>query len=124
MLPEAMGPRTPVMTTTPHMRRSDRGFLSYAHDDRRLVDRLRRLLAPRLAIDRGAAFSVWWDGDILIGEHWEERVRHAMAAADFSLLLLSPAFLSRPFITGVEIPAILADPTVLAMPVGLQWVDF
>lgn len=106
------------------MRRSVRGFLSYAHDDHHLVDRLRHLLGPRLAIDRGAAFSVWWDAAILIGEHWERRIRQEMAAADFCLLLLSPAFLSRPFVTGVEIPAILADPHVLALPVGLQWVDF
>ena len=109
---------------SPAARPAVRGFLSYARQDRRLVDRFRRLLDPRLAIDRGLEFSVWWDADILIGEHWETRIREAMAAADFALLLVSPAFLSRPYITTVEIPALLTDPSTLVMPVGLQWIDF
>ncbi len=89
-----------------------------------LVRRFRRLLLPRLAVDCDLQLSLWWDADILVGERWEGRIRRAMAAADFALLLVSPALLSRPFVTGVEIPALLGNPTTLIMPVGLQAVDF
>jgi hypothetical protein len=72
-----------------------RGFLSYAHGDRRLVGRFRQLLSPRLEIARGLDFSVWWDDDILIGQRWDDEIRRAIREADFGLLLVSPTFLSR-----------------------------
>jgi hypothetical protein len=98
--------------------------VSYAHEDRKLFDRFHRLLVPRLANDKHLDFSLWWDGEILVGDRWEERIREAIASADFSLLLVSPDYLSRRFIARVEVPAILVDPAMLVMPVGLQVVDF
>lgn len=108
------------MTTT---RRSARGFLSYAHGDRRLVEQLRRLMTPRLQIDRRVEFSVWSDDLILVGQLWDDEIRRAMAASDFALLLLSPTFLSRDCIRGVELPTLTASTTAV-MPVGLRRVDF
>jgi TIR domain-containing protein len=108
------------MTTA---RRSVQGLVSYAHEDWPLVERFRRLLDKRLEIDRQLDFSLWADIDLLIGEPWDDRIQTAMATADFALLLLSPAFLSRPYITSVEIPTVLNNPRILVMPVGLQHVD-
>lgn len=105
-------------------RRPARGFLSYAHQDRRLVDSLRRLMTPRLQIDRRIEFSVWSDEVILVGQPWDEEIRRAMANADFALLLLSPAFLSRGYIRTVELPILMASAATAVMPVGLRRVDF
>jgi len=109
--------------TAPGPKLTARGFLSYAHEDWRLVSRFRRLLGPRLGIARDLRVSVWWDADILLGQRWDDEIRRAIREADFGLLLLSPALLSRDYIRSVEIPALLAATGAL-MPVGLQRVDF
>jgi len=101
-----------------------RGFLSYAHADLRLVDRFRRLLTPRLEIVRGLDASVWRDDDILVGQPWDDAIRTAIAKADFGLVLVSPALLSRPYIRDVEIPMLLSAYGPVVMPVGLQRVNF
>jgi hypothetical protein len=67
--------------------------------------------------------SVWWDDRILIGQLWDEEIRRALSEADFGLVLVSPALLSRDYIRRVEIPALLAAPDTVLMPVGLQHVD-
>ena len=43
--------------------------------------------------------------------------------ADFGLLLVSPALLSRDYIRRVEITTLLTAPGTVVMPVGLQHVD-
>lgn len=100
-----------------------RGFLSYAHADRTLVDRLRKLLAPRLASRRGPNVSVWWDDLILIGQLWDEEIRRAITNADFGLVLVSPALLASDYVRRVEIPALTTASGTAVMPVGLQHVD-
>jgi hypothetical protein len=100
-----------------------RGFLCYAHQDIRLVRRFRRLLEPRLKNARGLDISVWWDDDILVGQPWDETIRRAIADADFGLVLVSPALLSRDYIKDVELPALLRTSGTAVMPVGLQYVD-
>lgn len=105
-------------------RRPIRGFMSYAHADLPLVERFRSLLAPRLAIDRTWAYEVWWDADILVGRRWEDEIRRALAACDFGLLLVTPAFLSREYIRTVELPALVEGTDKVVVPVGLQYVDF
>ncbi|MGH2771293.1 MAG: toll/interleukin-1 receptor domain-containing protein [Actinomycetota bacterium] len=119
-----MAPTASMGTAGMSKRMNARGFLSHAHEDRRLVERFRRLLDDRLAIDRSLDFSIWWDADILVGELWDNRIREAMATADFGLLAISPAFLASPYIATVEIPTIVNDPAMLVIPVGLQSVDF
>lgn len=105
-------------------RRPARGFLSYAHRDRRLVESLRDRLTPRLRIDREIEFSVWSDDLILLGQRWDEAIRRAMAAADFALILLSPALLSRRYIQTIELPTLMASTATVLLPVGLRRVDF
>lgn len=100
-----------------------RGFLCYAHEDWRLVRRFRRLLTPRLTNVRDLNVSIWWDDDLPLGQPWDEEICRAIARADFGLLLLSPALLSRDYIRTVEIPALLDGSGTAVMPVGLQYVD-
>lgn len=101
-----------------------RGFLSYTRHDWRLVKRFRTLLGPRLENVRGLRISVWWDNDVLLGQRWDDEIRGALGEADFGLLLVSPALLSRDYIRRVEIPALLTGSATAVMPVGLQFVDF
>lgn len=100
------------------------GFLCYARDDAKLVTRLRRDLTPRLKIDRTLAYTLWSDDLILVGQRWDEEIRAALAAADFGLLLVSPAMLVRPYIVEVELPALVRTPGKVVVPVGLRRVDF
>ena len=114
---------TVAKSGTPAGARSVRGFLSYAHADRRLVDRFRRLLAPRLELVRGLEVSIWWDDHILVGQKWDDAIRQGISDADFGLLLVSPALLSRDYIRRVEIPGMLTASGTAVMPVGLRHVD-
>jgi hypothetical protein len=54
--PEAIGPKV---------------FLSYAHDDKKRVESLRRELIAR-------GLDAWWDGQILPGEDWELMIKTAI----------------------------------------------
>jgi len=103
--------------------RKVRGFLSYAHADLPLVRRFRGLLGPRLENILGLNASVWWDDHILVGQRWDDEIRTALREADFGLVLVTPALLSRDYIRRVEIPAFLTAPEKTLMTVGLQQVD-
>jgi hypothetical protein len=63
-------------------------FISYCHDDRDAVSRLRSEL-----LDTGV--PVWWDQDILPGQDWKYEIRKAMGAAGAVLVCLSQALQSR-----------------------------
>jgi hypothetical protein len=79
-------------------------FLSYARADRPQVERLRDLLAPRLAIVRDFRFTGWIDDQIHVGERWTDAIDAALAGCDFGLMLLSPAFFASGFIRSEELP--------------------
>lgn len=67
---------------------------------------------------------MWSDDVILVGQAWNEEIRQAMATANFALVLLSPALLSRHYIRTVELPTLMASTTTAVMPVGLRRIDF
>ncbi len=97
-------------------------FLSYAHADGADVERLRAVLEPYLKTSANYQFSGWSDHLILPGERWREEIEGALERSRFGLLLLSPNFLSSPFITRGELPALLAKPMVV--PVALHRISF
>jgi hypothetical protein len=99
-----------------------RYFLSYAHDDQRDVERLRRNLKPHLQIHPSFEFEEWIDHQILAGEGWRERIAEALQTCEFGILLVSPSFLASRFISDVELPALIAKACVI--PVELQKVSF
>ena len=104
------------------MKQSVGFFLSYAHDDRADVERLRSVLEPLLKTSSRFQFGEWSDHRILPGEHWRTEIEHALEGARFGLLLLSPGFLASEFITKEELPPMLAKP--LVVPVELQRILF
>lgn len=93
-------------------------FVSYSHVDRRWVDRLRVHLAPYIGEEK---VEVWDDKMISPGSNWAKEIEKALARARVAVLLVSPTFLASPFITSVELPAIIRrateDLTIMWIPI-------
>jgi C-terminal of Roc, COR, domain/TIR domain len=66
-----------------------RVFVSYAHQDIELQNRLKRHLAPLINMNR---IEMWTDEAIRAGEHWEEAILGNLRKADIILLLISSDF--------------------------------
>ena len=102
-------------------------FISYAHENKSLADVLVKELRTQFDSSRLYELKLWTDDAILVGERWRERIEGAIAECDFGLLLVSPAFLSSPFIREYELPRFVGgseSTTKPIVPVGLEEVDF
>jgi hypothetical protein len=107
-----------------------RYFISYAHQDARLVTKLLALLKPQLAIAKDFQFEAWADNEILAGDKWHYEIKSAISQCQFGLLLVSPGFLASKFVTSEELPSFvganLLHPTQKkrAIPVSLKLISF
>ena len=108
--------------TSPHGKRLVRYFVSYTRLDENLPGKLLAELAKHFGSSRGYQFAKWQDTDILLGKNWHDEIQAAIHACDFGLLLVSPAFLSREYITQHELPHYLRGPKP-CIPVGLCPID-
>ncbi len=108
---------------TPEGRRPIRIFLSYAHKDDHLVEKLLDRLRDELAISKRFAFSLWMDTRILSGNEWHQDIQQALQTCDLCLALVSPGFLASDYIIREELPLIV-DGVIPAVPVMLEPVDF
>ena len=97
-------------------------FLSYAHRDGSLVDTLHEDLKVHLEISKAYEFRGWRDTGILPGEAWDDEIQAAILECEMAILLVSPTFLSRPYIVEKEIPKLL-DAGKVVIPVQLRRVD-
>ena len=95
-------------------------FISYSHDDRVWVDRLRRMMAPLLR-GSGRELRLWDDSQIAAGRPWREAIEVALAEAKVALLLVSDAFLASEFVMGQEVPPLLAAAEAEGVPI--LWVS-
>lgn len=100
-----------------------RGFVSYARDDGVLVERLLKFLEPRGRTRRSIEIELWSDASILAGEDWRQQLERALDSADFGLLCVSPSFLDSPFVTDVELPALMQAERIV-IPLALEPLDF
>ena len=75
-------------------------FLSYAHEDKELLEDLKTHLT---ALRRERLITLWSDQAIPPGAEWETQVREALAEADMILLLVSPNFIASEYIWNVEL---------------------
>jgi hypothetical protein len=74
-----------VVAEPPPLGPRPRVFISYAREDGALASRLFE------GLDR-SRFEPWLDQDALIGgENWDQRIRDELAAADYTLVLYTPA---------------------------------
>ena len=66
-------------------------FLSYAHEDRRLCDKLKEQLS---ILERQKLISTWYDGLLQAGQEWNNELRLRLSTAHIILLLVSPAYIA------------------------------
>lgn len=100
-----------------------RFFLSYAHHDDTLVDKLRKPLEKELKLSKRYRFEVWTDHKIMVGTGWRDAISSALSDCHFGLLMVSRDFLLSEFILREELPVFVngAKPCI---PVGLKPLDF
>lgn len=96
-------------------------FVSYAHADDDLVERVLRMLQAHLGSHHTDQFDLWKDRQrLLAGHDWDAEIRQALAASHFGLLFVSPDFRCSRYIQSVEFQA-LKDRAIV---VGTRRVDF
>ncbi|PHP27841.1 toll/interleukin-1 receptor domain-containing protein [Limimaricola cinnabarinus] len=78
-------------------------FISYAHADRRALDRLLVHLRPLV---KSNDLSVFSDLDIKTDQAWREEIRVAIDQASVAILLVSADFLASDFIQEQELPSL------------------
>lgn len=65
-------------------------FFCYAHEDKKLLEKLRKQLKP---LEREGLIEMWYDGDISAGTEWEPVIGERLKTAEIILLLVSPDFI-------------------------------
>ena len=113
------------MTTTAETPRAGfRLFFSYAHEDRALLEEVRKHLA---AMERSGLIGGWDDRMITAGAEWEGRILESLEQADVILLLVSADFLSSNYCWDVEMRRALvrqAAREALVVPIILRPCDW
>ena len=98
-------------------------FVSYAHKDETLPEKLLTFLRPHLALSPKYVFAEWMDKKVIrVGEEWHEKVQDALEFCDIALLLISPNFFSGTYIQEHELPVFLNYPKPI-IPVMLRSVN-
>jgi hypothetical protein len=90
-------------------------FISYAHADKAWYDRLSRHIESTIRANADNDCEIFSDRDIAAGEAWDDRIRQEIGDADLVILLGTAAFVSSVYITGVEVPLILAKSNQAAL---------
>jgi len=68
-----------------------RAFISYSHNDARVLDRLHTHLAM---LKRDGKITAWYDRDILAGGEFDEEISTELTRCELFLALVSPDFLA------------------------------
>lgn len=75
-------------------------FISYSHEDVRLLDQIKRQLA---VLEAEGLLSLCDDHQLEAGSAWYEELHQMMLSARLGLLLVSATFLTSPFIRREEV---------------------
>jgi hypothetical protein len=87
-------------------------FVSYAHKDAKLKNRLLDEIKPLLA-SSPRSIEVWTDVEIRSGDEWRRKIDDALKDCDCGLLLVSPEFAASAFIKAVELPYLLGKRPII-----------
>lgn len=99
-------------------------FISYAHADEAIKQRLDAHLAPLRRMDKIAS---WDDGAIVPGDGWDDRIKQKLAEADIILLLITADFINSQYIWEVELRKALqrdAAGEAIVIPIFCKACDF
>ncbi|WP_276482671.1 toll/interleukin-1 receptor domain-containing protein [Paraflavitalea pollutisoli] len=77
-------------------------FISYANQDKKLLDEFKRHLKP---IARSISF--WDDSKILPGQKWKSEILQALSGCRVGVLFASADFFNSDFIQDIEVPSLL-----------------
>ncbi|WP_044188257.1 TIR domain-containing protein, partial [Hyalangium minutum] len=109
-------------------KRKVRFFVSYAHDNRTLVDALVKELKTHFAASARYELIDWIDQDILLGDKWRQSIEQGIQSCDFGLLMVSPSFFASKFIREKELPHFVGpeddSERKPVLPVGVVPVSF
>ncbi|MDX6500614.1 MAG: hypothetical protein QOG23_3874 [Blastocatellia bacterium] len=99
-------------------------FYSYAHEDEKLRDELKKHLSN---LKRQGVITDWYDRDISAGKEWDDEIKQHLDSARVILLLISPDFMDSDYIHDVEVKRalerhVLGEASVI--PVILRPVDW
>ena len=77
-------------------------FISYSHQDKGFLDKLRRHFRPF-----ENRINFWDDSKILPGQKWKNEIEGALIKCKIAILMISADFFSSEFINEVELPRLL-----------------
>ncbi|MBL7782026.1 MAG: toll/interleukin-1 receptor domain-containing protein [Saprospiraceae bacterium] len=80
-------------------------FIIYARED---VDALRELRVQFIPVAKNENLNVWYDGEILPGQHWDNEIKTQLQNADIVLLFISKYFFASNYIQNNELKQALA----------------
>ena len=80
-------------------------FISYAHKDKRLLERLAIHLK---SLEHQELIATWYDGEITPGAEWNKQILDHLNAAQFIILLISPDFIASQFCYSIEMQQAIA----------------
>jgi TIR domain len=80
-------------------------FCSYAHEDKRHLQALRKSLA---LLKRERKIADWYDGEILPGDEWRREIADRLESSRIILFLVSPDFIASDYCWGIEVQRALA----------------
>lgn len=75
-------------------------FIIYAREDQTALLELKAHLRP---LEKRGDLTVWYDGEILPGEHWHKVITHHLSEADIILLLVTDSLLDSEYINLTEV---------------------
>jgi hypothetical protein len=78
-------------------------FISYAHTDLEMVERLLAHLRPLET--SGQVSGVWIDRSLRAGECWSDAIAQAIRGSDVFILCLTPNYVASQYLYEVELPA-------------------
>jgi len=85
----------------PQLKENINIFIAYSRKDKAYLERLRTYLKP---LERKEKLKIWYDGEIIAGNEWEQDIKLHIHTADIIILLISADALASEYFFEKELP--------------------